>query len=38
MRKLVKTLKTYLGRVIRDIERKSDIITPELKNALTQAK
>jgi len=38
MRKSIKTLKTYLGRVIRDIERKSDIISPELKDALTQAK
>ena len=38
MRKSVKTLKTYLGRVIRDIERKTNIITPELKDALTQAK
>lgn len=38
MRKAVKTLKTYLGRVVRDIERKSDVVTPELKDALTHAK
>ena len=38
MRKSIKTLKTYLGRVVRDIERKTNIITPELKDALTQAK
>ena len=38
MRKSIKTLKTYLGRVVRDIGRKTDIITPELKDALTQAK
>jgi len=34
----IKTLKTYLGRVVRDIDRKTNIITPELKDALTQAK
>ena len=38
MRKAVKTLKTYLGRVVRDIERKTDIITPEFKDELTHAK
>ncbi len=38
MRKSIKTLKTYLGRVVRDIERKTDIVTPELKDTLTQAK
>lgn len=38
MRKSIKTLKTYLGRVVRDIERKTDIVNPELKNALTHAK
>ena len=38
MRKSIKILKTYLGRVVRDIERKTDIISPELKDALTQAK
>ncbi|MCK5914420.1 MAG: IS5 family transposase, partial [Desulfuromusa sp.] len=38
MRRSIKTLKTYLGRVIRDIERKADIVTPELKDALTHAK
>jgi len=38
MRKSIKTLKTYLGRVVRDIERKADIITTELKDALTHAK
>jgi IS5 family transposase len=38
MRKAVKTLKTYLGRVVRDIERKIDIVSPELKDALTHAK
>ncbi len=38
MRKSIKTLKTYLGRVVRDIERKTDVVTPELKDALTQAK
>ena len=38
MQKSIKTLKTYLGRVVRDIQRKTNIITPELKDALTQAK
>ncbi|WP_321531811.1 IS5 family transposase [uncultured Desulfuromonas sp.] len=38
MRKSIKTLKTYLGRVVRDIERKTDIVATELKDALTQAK
>jgi IS5 family transposase len=38
MRKSIKTLKTYLGRVVRDIERKSDIVSPELKDSLTHAK
>lgn len=38
MRKSIKILKTYLGRVVRDIERKTNIVTPELKDALTQAK
>jgi len=38
MRKSIKTLKTYLGRVVRDIGRKTDIVTTELKDALTQAK
>ena len=38
MRKSIKTLKTYLGRVIRELERKTDIVTPEFKDALTQAK
>jgi len=38
MRKSIKTLKTYLGRVVRDIERKTDIVTPGLKDALNQAK
>ena len=38
MRRSIKTLKTYLGRVVRDIERKADVISPELKDALTHAK
>lgn len=38
MRRMLKTLKTYLGRVVRDIERKSDIVSTDLKNSLTHAK
>lgn len=37
IRRMIKTLKTYLGRVVRGIERKSDIVSTELKNSLTHA-